>query len=134
MRICCGLAEILHRGGLVDRSGLPSVGRMERIDRLALVGGLCAKSSPDPPWSEGLGSEITSAQCSASLMMNTLGRRGAPFGEKAVYIASALSSPALERLPSHHASFVVERTRRPRLEGVQPRDPTLRYTFAHLVS
>ena len=52
-----------------------------------------------------------------------------------VYIASALFSPALERLPSHHASFVVERTRRPRLEGVQPgQDPTLRYTFAHLGS
>ncbi len=31
MRICCGLAEILHRGGLVDRAGLPSAGRMEKL-------------------------------------------------------------------------------------------------------
>jgi hypothetical protein len=31
IRICCGLAEILHRGGLVDRAGLPSEGRTERL-------------------------------------------------------------------------------------------------------
>ena len=49
------------------------------------------------------------------------------------HITSALSSPVLERFPSRHASFVVERTWRPRLERVQPgQDPTLRYTFAHL--
>ena len=29
--VCCGLAEILHRGGLVDRAELPSAGRMEKL-------------------------------------------------------------------------------------------------------
>jgi len=31
IRICYGLAEILHRGGLVDRAGLLGAGRTERL-------------------------------------------------------------------------------------------------------
>jgi len=30
IRACCSIAEILHRGRLVDRTGLPSVARIQK--------------------------------------------------------------------------------------------------------